>query len=325
MDSSYSVAYIVITNGRDIHADMALVSMLSMRISNPNRPIIVVCDHSSAQAIRATKHRMLEACDELIEVETPDREPVFRNRWIKTQLCRFVSGNFLYIDSDTLVRGLLDDIPNLVREFGAVANHNGKSFPEQIWHEERACVEEMGWSSGFDTYYNGGVWFVRRSKVTDEFFESWHRLWFEGFKTKGRTRDQPSLNIALRKSGIDASVLPETYNAQVQYCWKAATNGQIWHFFSSMELSDTCFFDLLSSCGKVSLGCLRRRIRRAIRMHEPWRNQDLIARWIDSHLSKRPEVLPDVAAKLWLLRRRIDAVRYVLGAVRAKILGRGVA
>jgi hypothetical protein len=312
MALSFTAVYVITSDGRDAFADMTLVSMLSLRISNPMLRIVAVCDRPSAQAIRVAGHRMPEVCDELIEVETPEGEPVFRNRWIKTQLCRFVDRDFLFIDSDTLVRGLLDDIPNLVREFGAVANHNGKSFPEQIWHEERACVEEMGWSSGFDTYYNGGVWFVRKSKVTDEFFESWHRLWFEGFQTKGRTRDQPSLNIALRKSGIDAAVLPETYNAQVQYRWKAATNGQIWHFFSSMELSDTCFFDLLLSSRKVSLGCLRRRIRRAIRMHEPWRNQDLIARWIGSHLSKRPDASPGVAAKLWLLGRRFDAVRYFL-------------
>jgi hypothetical protein len=44
---------------------MALVSMLSVRISNPALEILAVCDEESALALSANKHRLLEVCDEL--------------------------------------------------------------------------------------------------------------------------------------------------------------------------------------------------------------------------------------------------------------------
>jgi len=103
--ANFTVAYVITSAGRDVFADMALVSILSMRISNPGLGIFVLCDEKSALTLSANKHRRLDVCDEFIAVPTPDGEPAFRHRWIKTQLCRYVDGNVLYIDAGTLVRG----------------------------------------------------------------------------------------------------------------------------------------------------------------------------------------------------------------------------
>jgi hypothetical protein len=46
-----------------------------------------------------------DAFADMPTVPAPDAEPTFRNRWIKTQLCRYAEGNVLYIDTDTLMRG----------------------------------------------------------------------------------------------------------------------------------------------------------------------------------------------------------------------------
>jgi hypothetical protein len=92
LDYPFKVAYVVTSNGADIYADMVLVSMLSVQISNPILQVVVVCDEQSAIAIKASKHRLIDVCDEFISVKTPDGEPTFRNRWIKTQLCNFIPG-----------------------------------------------------------------------------------------------------------------------------------------------------------------------------------------------------------------------------------------
>ena len=140
----FSVVYVISSDGADAFADMALVSMLSVRISNPGLGILAVCDEKSAITLRANKHRMLDVCDQFITVPTPDGEPTFRSRWIKTQLCRYVEGNILNIDADTLVRGSLADLQHLVSDFGAVANHNGATLSEQIWSEDhRANVARL--------------------------------------------------------------------------------------------------------------------------------------------------------------------------------------
>ena len=96
----FGVVYVVTSDGHDGFADMALVSMLSVQISNPGLRILAICDEKSALILRAERHRVLDVCDEFITVPTPGGEPIFRNRWIKTRLCRYVEGNVLYIDTD---------------------------------------------------------------------------------------------------------------------------------------------------------------------------------------------------------------------------------
>src|ERR1039458_1554653 len=211
---AFTVAYVITSDGHDNFADMALVSMLSVRISNPGLRIVAVCDEKSAGAIQAAKHRLLQVCDNLITVPTPDGEGTFRNRWIKTQLCAYVSGNVLHLDADTLVRESLADLPTLVSEFGAVANHNGATLSDQFWGDDRQILESMGWPSNFEAYVNGGVFFFKSCACVREFFAKWHELWLAGVAANGRLRDQPSLNSALALSRVAVRILPSGYNAQ---------------------------------------------------------------------------------------------------------------
>jgi hypothetical protein len=321
MGPSFTAAYVITSDGRDIHADMALVSMISVRITNPGLRIVAVCDSQSAQAIRSEQHAVLESCDDLIEVTTPDGDPVFKNRWIKTQLYRFVAGDVLFIDADTLVRSSLSALPELVADFGAIPNHNGQLFSEQIWDGEHSYLEEMGWSYEFQNYFNGGIWFYRRNSVTESFFQMWHDLWLECVQTNGRTRDQPSLNTALLRLGIEVTVLPSAFNSQVVYNWHSGRDAYIWHFFNSMDLSESCFKDLLVSAKTLSIKRLKRKIASAIRMLEPWPNHDFVARLIISNPRNGTPAMPSVAEQLWLKNRRLDFLRFICGRIRAKIKG----
>src|SRR5439155_25223560 len=183
---AFSVAYVIASDGHDIFADMALVSMLSVRISNPGLRIVAMCDEKSAQAIKATQHRLLQACDELVAVPTPEGEPTFRHRWVKTQLASYLNGNALYLDADTLVRRSLADLPPLISEFGAVANHNGTTLSEQIWSEDGQTLKKMGWSENFEVYVNSGVFFFKPCPRVHEIFDNWHDLWLAGIATNGR-------------------------------------------------------------------------------------------------------------------------------------------
>src|SRR5947207_6262342 len=181
----FSVVYVISSDGADAFADMALVSMLSVQVSNPGLGIRAVCDEKSAITLSAKMHRMLDVCDQFITVPTPDGEPNFRHRWIKTQLGRYVEGNILYIDADTLVRGSLADLLHLVSELGAVANHNGATLSEQIWIEDRQVFEGMSWPSNFRTYVNCGFFFFKPCPRVRQLFATWHKLWLDGVPAEG--------------------------------------------------------------------------------------------------------------------------------------------
>ena len=212
-----TLVYVVTSDGKDIFADMVLLSILSVRVSNPGVPIVALCDMKSAHALRRAKHRLLELCDQVISGDTPEGPSTFRNRWIKTQLPKYVQGPALYLDADTLVRRPLSDLMENVQTFGGVTNHHGLTMSEQIWEEDFRELEEMGWPLEFSCYFNGGVFFWRNNRDVDGFYDRWHGLWLRSAKKLGRLRDQPALNTALLQSGLQVQVLPDEYNWQVMF------------------------------------------------------------------------------------------------------------
>ena len=307
----FRVVYVITSDGCDTYANMALGSMLSVRISNPGLDILAVCDQKSALTLSAKKHRLLDVCDEFITVPTPDGEPTFRHRWIKTQLYRYVEGNVLFLDADTLIRDSLAELPRLVSEVGAVANHNGAILSEQIWIDDRQVFEEMGWASNFQAYVNSGVFFFKPYQRVREFFAKWHELWLAGVSANGRLRDQPSLNCAIVLSGVKIKVLPSTFNAQLAKSWNCSSRAVVWHFYASEGDAGTLFGSLVEAANNLSLSHLRHLISRAVAMPAPWPNFG----WFARRLAARVELRGSARREewLWLHGRRKDALRFALG------------
>jgi TupA-like ATPgrasp len=307
----FRVVYVITCDGRDAYADMALVSMLSVRISNPGLDILAVCDQESALALSAKKHRLLKVCDELMTVPTPDGEPTFRSRWIKTQLCRYAEGSVLFLDADTLVRGSLVELPRLVSEVGAVANHNGATLSEQIWIEDQQFFEGMGWAGNFQAYVNSGVFFFKPYPRVREFFATWHRLWLAGVSARGRLRDQPSFNTAIVLSGVEMKVLPSIFNVQVAKSWNTSSQAVVWHFYALKPDERHSFWGLVKVASGSPLTRLNHSISRALTMPAPWPNFGWFARRLVGQVELRGSVRTE--EWLWLHGRRKDALRFVLG------------
>ena len=306
----FSVVYVVTSDGADAFADMALVSMLSVQISNPGLGIRAVCDEKSAITLRAKKHRMLDVCDQFITVPTPDGEPNFRHRWIKTQLCRYVDGNVLYIDADTLMRGSLADLHQLVSELGAVANHNGATLSEQIWTEDRQVFEGMAWPSNFQAYLNSGFFFFEPCPRVREFFATWHELWLTGASATERLRDQPSFNSSIVLSRVEMKVLPSTFNAQLAMSWNRSSQAIVWHFYASNREGGNAFGHLVKVASGLCLSRLRHLILRALATPAPWPNLSWFARRLAARVELRGRARTE--EWLWLHGRRKDAVRFAL-------------
>jgi hypothetical protein len=315
LSAPLTIAYVLTTDGRDQFADMALVSMLSVRISNPGCRILLLCDAESGIAIKSAKHRVLEVCDEVIFVETPGGNPTFRNRWIKTQLSRFCPFDCLYLDADTLVRDSLFDIPQKSKDFAAIPNHNQANVNLQVEAVEREYMQAMGWETPSEKFYNGGVWFYRFNPETNEFFRLWHKFWCEGHKKTQQFRDQPSLNVALGMSGVQTTTLPNEYNWQMFRNW-SGFQAKVWHFYSSASMDGSIFAHLLELSTRFkSLQTLQSHIRKAIKSEHAWKNNDFISNLV---LSRRSQVLKNYEI-LWLEKRRLASIRLLTGQMREYI------
>lgn len=311
-----TVVYILTTDGRDQFADMALVSMFSVRISNPGCRIVLLCDAESALAIKNTKHRVLDICDEMVSVDTPAGNPTFRNRWIKTQLCNFISGSTLYLDVDTLVREDVSEISDLVTNIGFIPNHNGKTIDEQLWDDDRRCLEMHAWNPQLAFYPNGGVFFYYQTPRTKLFFEHWHRLWLEDFEKTTRGRDQPALFEALGRSGIQYDEMPIRYNFQFCFQDYPVEKSTILHFYMTRFRGvDDALGRLTNVAPYVSKSRLKKLVYNVLRFPGSWPSRDIISKIILSFESRKLIKLSPIH-KLWLIGRRAGAARMLLGCLK---------
>jgi hypothetical protein len=293
--------------------------MLSLRVSNPGLRVVAVADEASARAIKLARHRLLEICDELVPVPTPPGDGTFRNRWIKTQLDQFIPGSVLYLDSDTLVRKPLVELPRLVSELGAAANHNGATLEQQIWSEDAAACGKMGWPANFRVYVNGGVFFFKPCVPVREFFGKWHELWLSCVSSHGWMRDQPAVSRAVELSRVNLQVLPPVFNAQPAVSWEYVTEAVVWHFHSSSGVKFS-FDHLVSKSRQTDLNHLTKLVSTAIKSTAPWPNRDLVARWLARKVAANGK--PKPSEVYWLTGKRLLALRVIGGVVKRYVLGK---
>jgi len=140
------------------------------------------------------------------------------SRWIKTSMKKYVDGDFLYIDCDTVITGNLDcDFPAKIK-VGAVldthvplAKHHLAPYFED---EDR----KLKFTSSFETglRYNGGIIFCRDTPEGNDFFSRWHSLWLYSNK-KGNHHDMPSLNQANHEMGGVITKMEDTWNCQITH------------------------------------------------------------------------------------------------------------
>jgi len=335
--AGFNVAYTVTSDGSDTYADMALVSMLSVRSTNPRLRIVVVCDQASAKALRQHRHRMLEVCDDVAEVATGEGHPTFRNRLLKTQLVCHVPGPCLYLDADIFVRGSLSPLSRLTDDIGAVANNNARTKEEMVWTGDDEFLRSMAWPREFKTFVNGGVQFYHDTPGTRRFYELWHKLYLQGLErhvdrlpevTADRSllniywQDQPSLNAAIKLSEVQCAVLPDSYNLQMKPGVRGARNAAVWHFWHALGLGDSCFARLVAAAPQADLAKLRRMVVKAIRQPYPYPNQDFFGRCVGRKLEDNREV--GTFERMWLTDRKA-ALRFWAGGVKAKLGRRSAA
>jgi hypothetical protein len=278
-----AVYLVTVRAGSEVYADMALVSILSLKITNPALPVRLLCDSESARWLQACGHRLPGLCDSVKAVETPEGSPVYRHRWIKTQLPRFLRGGGIHLDADTLVRGSLATLPHGDWDFAAVPDYNRWDMSEHLRTLPHVIkAQELGWPLDLTRYFNGGVFCWKDTPAVHAFFGEWHRLWHEGVEAAELLKDQPSFNTTLQRGRVSSATLPNAFNTMVLPAWELSPEAVVWHFWSEGGGSDHSFAQLVDQAKHLSTERLTAKVRRAIRFSRPWRNSGRgLARLLD--------------------------------------------
>lgn len=210
------IVYILVSSPQDYFLEQTILSAYSVKKYNSDANIVVLADQDTAKSLVGNRSRINEYVTELKVVEVPaDYNMMQRSRFLKTSIPKYVDGDFIYMDSDTVVAGSLDDSYNGVYHIGMIRDENLEEYGDDVknWISDN-CVK-VGWQDlSQEKGYNGGVLVVKRSAKSEQFFDRWHKNWLECC-SKGYDRDQ----LALTKSNIECDyVIQEIkgkFNSQV--------------------------------------------------------------------------------------------------------------
>lgn len=209
------IVYVVTSDESDIYLEQALLSAFSLRKHNPDAYVELVVDQDTDATIAGKRGEILKYIDNKIVVNVPEEyNKVCRSRWLKTSLRQHVKGNFLFIDSDTIVTDNLEEIDCFTGDIGAV-----KDMHVLIGKRDnilRVNAERDGWSwSETLAYYNSGVMFVKDSALTHKFYQMWHNKWVEKERKTGDYKDQSSLAATNESFQYPIRELSGEWNCQI--------------------------------------------------------------------------------------------------------------
>lgn len=238
------IVYVVISTEKDIYLEQAWLSTYSLKLHNPQAYVTLLVDDCTKKSLCGNREKEIEFCDEVIEVEVPkEMSPKERSRYIKTKVRDLISGDYLFIDTDTIITDNLDEIDNYEGDILAVPDLH-TDFSHFLWRDN--ISKRMRKMYGLDVstapyYFNSGVMLVRDTQLSHSVYDKWHQNWKDTLSHNNCVFDQHPLFKTDFEMGHVIKPLSGIYNCQllgsVQYLW----NAKIIHFYNAQWANDSTY------------------------------------------------------------------------------------
>lgn len=223
--------YVLTSSEEDYYCEECIVSMTSLIKTNPGAHIVLLIDDKTRKNLVGYRAEVEKLATEII-VQTFDETATqkIRSRLLKTSARQLVKGDFLFVDTDTVIAGSLDDISDFEGDLGMVLDQHVVVSKHCLYMYMSTNAKKMGYSIGYNNcHFNSGVMLVRDTAKCHDFFELWNVLYRETL-LKGIDIDQLSLNEANCRLGGEIGELPGIWNMQVNCGVKYLAHAKIIHY-----------------------------------------------------------------------------------------------
>lgn len=232
------IVYVVASLNDDIYMEQAIVSAWSARHYNPGCRIEMACDQDTFATFNSGIRAQYKSLFDQIHVREflPEQSMMERSRWLKTTLRQIIEGDFLYLDTDTVVCANLSYIDDLGCDLGLVMDHNcelNQSFVKNWVISIMKVLYNMDVSKE-KQHFNGGVAFVRDCQKTREFYHRWNELWAYSMQHFNQMKDQPSLMKTNIDLGYVITELSGNLNCQIASSIQYLYTAHVMHFYNNM-------------------------------------------------------------------------------------------
>lgn len=235
--------YIVSASAKNIYLEQALVSAWSLRYYNSEAYIVLVCDEETRELLNKGWQKEYVCLFNEFKVchYENDQSLKYRSRHMKTNLRSIVSGDFVYIDTDTIICSDLGFVDEFTFDIGFVPDNNC-SFDKLLVHKNVVAwmrqIYDMDVSMEKE-YYNGGVFYVKDTEIAHSFFEKWHENWCYEIAHSSSMLDQQSLMKTNIDMGYLITEMDGKMNSQVVTSIRHMHNAVIVHIINNFIGKDT--------------------------------------------------------------------------------------
>lgn len=249
------IVYVLTFDDSNYYFEQLMLSACSARTHNPDAEIIVVTDKDSAALIVGWREEIYKYVTEVKSIELPEKlTKMQRSRWLKTNLRSIISGDYLFVDTDTIICKNLSDIDSLDGDICAVADgHVPFSQNEFVDVVKRQLAQLEVEVSQDIVYFNSGVMYVKDTPLAHDFCRTWHETWLHSCEISMFV-DQPSLGTANHKYNYVIKEIPGQWNCQLSERFlNSFQDAYILHYFSCKDIKDEAlyYFKRLSTHMKV--------------------------------------------------------------------------
>lgn len=231
------IVYVLASSSSDFFYEQCLVSIKSAKVHNPSADIILVCDNKTKDSFVGLRSEIISLVSDVIDIHFDDAiNNLERSRRMKVNLRSYINGDFLYIDSDTLIVQDLSDIDNCLFSLAAILDghcrlkkHVMRSyFYKQNLNINPDIVNE-------ESYFNGGVIYSKDDATSHQFYQKWARN-YERANSIGVKIDEPALCLANQEMGHVIHELDGVWNCQIRFGALYLSSAKILHFCSKKNM-----------------------------------------------------------------------------------------
>lgn len=227
------IVYVVVSTDDDIYLEQTWASAYSLKMYTPDSYIVILTDEATANNIACSERRkILDVVDEIVPIKIEgDYNNMEKSRWLKTNMRALINGDFLFVDSDTIICKDLSDADNFECSVGGTYDYNSTAgkIPNMAGVREKVRTLFGHELKGETNYYNSGVLFVRDDEYAHKFFKQWHENW-KVSRSKGVSTDQTALIETCDNLG-NLYDIGGVWNCQVLYTVQYLYDAKIMHFF----------------------------------------------------------------------------------------------
>lgn len=261
------IVYCLVSDPNDYYYEQLLISLCSLRKHNPDVKVEVFCDTETYATLRDHRSGIYDYNIDVIPVQIPQEydviNKVIKSRYIKTNLRKLTRGDFLFVDTDTIICSSLTFVDDFTFDVAAVKHaHIGRAIPEkdkaiygsEIWILKEA--EKIGANIHNLWHFNSGVMYVKDVKKSYELYSKWSEHYFNQLKLNVFI-DQLSLLLSNHEMG--EIITPLDYRLNCQVCFDSARNkvsgASIIHYIPRHKktiLSSPWLMDPIKDSGKIN-------------------------------------------------------------------------